>query len=206
MNTTHSTKVKQTPAMQSLDGLGFIHVLHGYRVCYPIFWDVDRDSFTKQDEVSGLQQAPAKLEAFNHDAESSNGWSVDQKLWGIGVAIALIKDILSSPDFPEAFRLAQEDAESWVEHDSLLKPGMKVAPYMSVMQDPRLRRQALATYFLLFQFNMPKIPEHLLKCICTLKQSALVEGPEEKEADSKKGTERGTGDELVDSLCKVKID
>ncbi|KAF5591823.1 hypothetical protein FPCIR_5890 [Fusarium pseudocircinatum] len=109
----HSSKVKQTTAtMESLEGMSLIHILHGYRECYPIFWDVARDSFTEQDKVRGLREALSKLKAFDYEVESSNGWSVDQKLWGHGVAIAIIEDILSSFDVAEAFRLAKKDAEN----------------------------------------------------------------------------------------------
>ncbi|KAF4421789.1 hypothetical protein FACUT_10876 [Fusarium acutatum] len=77
----HSPKVKQTTAtMESLEGMSFIHVLHGYQVCYPIFWDVARDSFTEHDQVRGLREALAKLRDFDYEAESSNNWSVDQKI------------------------------------------------------------------------------------------------------------------------------
>ncbi|KAL9564174.1 hypothetical protein ACKAV7_011681 [Fusarium commune] len=62
--------------MTSLTGLCFIHLLLGYRICYPIFWDISRDSIT-EDMAQGLRQALAKLENFDFKAESSNGWSVD---------------------------------------------------------------------------------------------------------------------------------
>ncbi|KAF5585352.1 uncharacterized protein FSUBG_12502 [Fusarium subglutinans] len=161
MDSTNATHVEQITAKHSLDSLAFIHVLHGYRVCYPILWDVSRDSFTDEEKVQGLQKALDELKGFDCELESSNGWSVDQKLWGIGLAIVVIEDILSSPDFPDAFRFAEEDAESWVEQARFLKPGMKVASYLSVMQDPLLQREALGSYFDFFQFNLPRIPEYL---------------------------------------------
>ncbi|KAF5556927.1 hypothetical protein FMEXI_980 [Fusarium mexicanum] len=206
MDSTNATKVEQTTAMEYLDSLAFIHVLHGYRVCYPIFWDVDRDSFTDEEKVQGLQKALDKLKGFDYELESSNGWSVDQKLWGIGLAIVIIEDILSSPDFPDAFSLAEEDAESWVEQARFLKPGMKVAPYMSVMQDPLLQREALGSYFHFFQFNMPRIPEHLQESTRTSERSALAEGPEDKQAELKKEPDGEAVDEVASCICKIKLE
>ncbi|KAG5794161.1 hypothetical protein H9Q69_006779 [Fusarium xylarioides] len=194
-----------TAALQSLDGMSYIHVLHGFRVCYPIFWDVARDSWDEEDKVQRLEKALAKLQDFDYEAESSNGWSVDQKLWGIGVAIAVIEDILSSFDVTEAFRLAKKNVEDWMEHANFLKPGMNVSPNLSVMQDPLLRRDILAKHFPYFKFNLPAVPEHLQKFFTKPKGSASVEEPEEKETDSKEGTESGLVDEIADSLCKIKI-
>ncbi|KAF5251066.1 hypothetical protein FANTH_3827 [Fusarium anthophilum] len=206
MDSTNATNVEQTTAKHYLDSLAFINVLHGYRVCYPIFWDVSRDSFTDEEKIQGLQKALDKLKGFDYELESSNGWSVDQKLWGVGLAIVVIEDILSSPDFPDAFSLAEEDAESWVEQGRFLKPGMKVAPYMSVMQDPLLQREALGSYFHFFQFNMPRIPEHLQESTCTSERSALAEGPEEKEAELKKGPDGEAVDEVASCICKIKLE
>ncbi|KAF5539358.1 hypothetical protein FPHYL_12285 [Fusarium phyllophilum] len=202
-----SPKEKQTTAaMESLDGMSYIHVLHGFRVCYPIFWDVARDSWDEEDKVLRLEKALAKLQDFDYKAESSNGWSVDQKLWGTGVAIAVIEDILSSFDVAEAFRLAKKNVEDWMEHANFLKPGMNVSPNLSVMQDPLLRRDILAKHFPFFKFDLHEIPEHLQKFLPKSEGSASVEESEEKEIDFKEETESGPVDEITDSLCKIKID
>ncbi|KAF5648645.1 hypothetical protein F52700_961 [Fusarium sp. NRRL 52700] len=204
MSSTYLTKLRQTTEIQSLVGLSFIHALHGYRVCYPIFWDISCGSFTEEDKVRGLQRALAKLETFDYDAESSNGWSFDQKLWGIGIAIVIIKDILSSPDFHEAFCLAQEEAESWVEHDSLLKPGMTVAPYISTMQEPLFIRQTVANFFPFFKFNLLTVPEHLMGFASTFERSAPIEGLENKKA--KNETAEEPLDEIANRICKMKLE
>ncbi|KLO78813.1 uncharacterized protein LW93_4134 [Fusarium fujikuroi] len=107
------------------------------RVCNPIFWEIARDSFNDLNKILGLNEAIDKLLDFDYEAESSNGWSIEQKIWGVHVAIDILEDILDSPDVAEAFRLGKESAENWVEHAHLLKPGMNVSPYMSAMQDPR---------------------------------------------------------------------
>ncbi|KAF5586849.1 hypothetical protein FPANT_7142 [Fusarium pseudoanthophilum] len=202
-----SPKVKlATAALESLDGMSYIHVLHGFRVCYPIFWDVARDSFTEQDKVRGLQEALAKLQNFDYGAESSNGWSVDQKIWGIGVAIAVIEDILSSPDVAKAFHFAKVNVEDWMEHANLLEPNMDVSRYMRPMQDPLLRQEILARHYHWLEFDLPEAPEHLEKFLPRLERDESVEETEEKETDSKEGTESGPVDEIADSFCNVKID
>ncbi|KAG4268278.1 hypothetical protein FPRO04_12539 [Fusarium proliferatum] len=91
--------------METLDGLCHIHILHGYRVCYPIFWDIARDSFNDLDKIFGLNEDIDKLLDFDFEAESSNGWSIEQKIWGVRVAIDILEDIVDSPDVAEAFRL-----------------------------------------------------------------------------------------------------
>ncbi|KAF5534200.1 hypothetical protein FNAPI_12455 [Fusarium napiforme] len=195
-----------TAALESLDGMSYIHVLHAFRVCYPIFWDVARDSFTEQDKVRGLQEALAKLQRFDYGAESSNGWSVDQKIWGIGLAIVVIEDILSSPDVAKAFHFAKMDAEDWMEHANLLEPNMDVSRYMRPMQDPLLRQEVLARHYHWLEFDLPEAPEHLQKFLPILERDESVEEPEEQDTDSKEGTEIGAVDEIADSFCNVKID
>ncbi|KAF5718647.1 hypothetical protein FGLOB1_1539 [Fusarium globosum] len=207
MNNTQFTKGKQTTVdMETLDGLCHIHILHGYRVCYPIFWDIARDSFNDLDKILGLNEAIDKLLDFDFEAESSNGWSIEQKIWGVRVAIDILEDIVDSPDIAEAFRLGKENAENWVEHAHLLKPGMNVSPYMSAMQDPLLRREVLARWIPHCEFNMPVVPEHLLTFLHTSEGSAPVEEPEKKEKIFRKGIPRGPVDEMTDLLYKVKID
>ncbi|SCV40186.1 uncharacterized protein FFB14_07413 [Fusarium fujikuroi] len=106
MNNTQSTKLKRnTVDMETLDGLCHIHILHGYRVCYPIFWEIARDSFNDLNKILGLNEAIDKILDFDYEAESSNGWSIEQKIWGVRVAIDILEDILDSPDVAEAFRL-----------------------------------------------------------------------------------------------------
>ncbi|CVL03977.1 uncharacterized protein FPRN_12007 [Fusarium proliferatum] len=97
MNNTQSTKVKQTTVdMETLDVLCHIHILHGYRVCYPILWDIARDSFNDLDMILDLSEAIDKLLDFDFEAESSNGWSIEQKIWGVRVAIDILEDIVDS--------------------------------------------------------------------------------------------------------------
>lgn len=200
-------KVKlTTAALESLDGMSYVHVLHGFRFCYPIFWDVARDSFTEQDKVRGLQEALAKLQDFDYGAQSSNGWSVDQKIWGIGVAIVVIKDILSSPDVAKAFHLAKMNVEDWMEHANLLEPYMNVSRYQPPMQDPLLRQEVLSRHYHWLEFNLPAAPEHLQKFLPKLERYASVEEPGEKDTDSREGTENGHVDEIADSFCNIKID
>ncbi|KAF5619161.1 uncharacterized protein FTJAE_12044 [Fusarium tjaetaba] len=202
-----SPKLKlATAALESLDGMSYIHVLHGFRVCYPIFWDIARDSFTEQDKVRGLQKALAKLQGFDYGAESSNGWSVDQKIWGVGLAIVVIEDILSSPDVAKAFHFAKMDVEDWMEHANLLEPNMDVSRYMRPMQDPLLRQEVLASHYHWLEFDLPEAPEHLQQFLPKLERDTSVEEPEEKETDSMEGTESGHVDEIADSFCNIKID
>ncbi|KAF5591822.1 hypothetical protein FPCIR_5889 [Fusarium pseudocircinatum] len=82
---------------------------------------------------------------------------------------------------------------------------MNVSPHQSVMQDPMLRRDALARHFPYFKFNLPAVPEHLQKFLLKSEGSTSTEISEEEETDSKKGTESGTIDEIANSLCKIKI-
>ncbi|KAF5970363.1 hypothetical protein FCOIX_10455 [Fusarium coicis] len=202
-----SPKVKlTTAALKSLDGMSYVHVLHGFRVCYPIFWDVARDSFTEQDKVRGLQEAISRLKDFDYGLESSNGWSVDQKIWGIGVAIAVIEHILSSPDVAEALRLAKTNVEDWMEHANLLEPNMNVSRYMSPIQDPLLRQEILARHYHWLDFNLPAAPEHLQKLLPQLERYESVGDPEEKQTDSREGTDSGPVEEIADSFCNIKID
>ncbi|KAF5699688.1 hypothetical protein FMUND_14649 [Fusarium mundagurra] len=201
-----SPKVKLTTAALESLAMSYIHVLHGFRVCYPIFWDVARDSWDEEDKVHRLEKALAKFQDFDYGAESSNGWSVDQKIWGIGVAIAVIEDILSSFDVAEAFRLAKKNVEDWMEYAKFLKPGMNVSPNLSVMQDPLLRREVLAKHFPYCKFNLPAVPEHLQRFLLKPERAASARGPEVNEADCKEGNESGPVDDIAASLCKIKID
>ncbi|ENH74313.1 hypothetical protein FOC1_g10004920 [Fusarium oxysporum f. sp. cubense race 1] len=200
-----SPKVNQTTFnMTSLTGLSFTQLLHGYRVCYPIFWDISLDSITNEEKVQRLRDALAKLQNFDFQAESSNGWSVDQKICAVGVAIAVMEDILSSSDICETFRAAKDTIEDWTEHASYLEAGMNVPPYMPNTQDLPLRafnssgnedkekvenllvrHQALGRDVPFLCFDVPKIPDYLQRLIRTAKGYAFAAEPEEDESETK---------------------
>ncbi|KAL9564175.1 hypothetical protein ACKAV7_011682 [Fusarium commune] len=110
-----------------------------------------------------------------------------------------MEDILPSSDVVEAFHAANDNVENWMARANLIKPGMILPPYMPLIQNPPLRCQVLGRDIPYLRFDVPVTPDWKSK------GSVFVEEPEEKETGSKKGTKKGSVNEIADSLRRIKL-
>ncbi|KAF4949256.1 hypothetical protein FGADI_9027 [Fusarium gaditjirri] len=169
------------------------------QIVLPIFWDIARDNFPDEEIAHCLCEALFELQSFDFKTESSNGWSVNQKICAVTVATAVIDEILTSYHLVDAFHDANDTVENWIKNADLLKPGMILPPYMSFIINPQFRHQALGRYDLCLVFGVPSYPDW------ESEELALESELEEEKTGSKNGTIGGLVEELEDSLRRIKL-